>query len=284
MRFLRHVTAWLLASSLAACSSGGVSVPINKDAFTQAFVTRVHKRFPDAETNVRDAGSDDISVDLKWPDGAGFTWYPDNGYQQYRLDPAQLDAIMQRHLDSLSGLRAKKDDKSTPISSTQILPVVKTRDWLDGVEKLTRKNTKDEKALQDNLPLYRPLAGELVVTYVENRDNAMHFVGRAGLVRTGATDVNGLDALARGNFEKRLDSMRVVDEGDHYRLELIQTTRRVSPFHRSPPRQGRHRWRPHHRHSRARHSDDLRKQGSQRHRVHAPSGTPDRTRLSLRPV
>jgi hypothetical protein len=179
MRFLRHVTAWLLASSLAACSSGGVSVPINKDAFTQAFVTRVHKRFPDAETNVRDAGSDDISVDLKWPDGAGFTWYPDNGYQQYRLDPAQLDAIMQRHLDSLSGLRAKKDDKSTPISSTQILPVVKTRDWLDGVEKLTRKNTKREGT--PRLPLYRPLAGELVVTYVENRDNAMHFVGRAGL-------------------------------------------------------------------------------------------------------
>jgi hypothetical protein len=84
-----------------------------------------------------------------------------------------------------------------------------------------RRKTHAQKheARRHGLPLYRPLAGELVVTYVENRDNAMHFVGRAGLcepARLTSTDSSTGARRAPGLHARRR-------EGDHYRLEDTNT-------------------------------------------------------------
>lgn len=220
MRFLRYAMAWLLTAVLVACGSEGASTLLDKDAFVQAFVTHAHERFPDAQVSVRDAGSDEISVGMKWADTAEFAWYPDNAYQQYLRDPAQIDAIVQQHLASLVALREGGGAKDSPIEPARVLPVVKNQGWLDGIEKLTSKNTKDANKLEGSRPLHRPLAGDLLVAYVEDGDSGMRFLLHADLAATGAKDVDALDALARGNLEKRLGEVRVVGHDGRFRLQL----------------------------------------------------------------
>ncbi len=220
MRVLRSAMAWFFLLALVACGGEGNSAPLDKDAFVRAFVERVHERFADARVDVRNPDRDDISVVLTWADAAEFAWYPDNAYQQYLGDPAQLDAILQRHLGSLAALRSDKPGKESSIEPARVLPVVKNKDWFDGVDKLTRKDTKDASALEDSRPLRRPLVDDLYIAYVEDGDSGMRFLSRSDLAALGMVDVDVLDALALANLEKRLGEVRVVGHDGRYRLQL----------------------------------------------------------------
>lgn len=110
----------------------------------------------------------DKQLSLSVGAGKPSTAYLDNAYIEYIRDPGALKTIIEKFSQSLAEWMGSKD----PVNRSQIVPVVKDRNWLADIrEALKQRGAKDP---QDNI--YDELNAELVIVYAEDSPRSIRYL------------------------------------------------------------------------------------------------------------
>ncbi len=136
---------------------------LSPHAFTEAAAAAARAAMPSATVSItgdlrletRSAGGEEIATDLR------------NAYDVYRSAPAHLDGIIHEYIGVLVE-SVRFGENKTPLDRTRIVPVFKSRQWLNGV-----RNGVSPQAPQI---LADPYNDELVITYAEDRPNSIRFL------------------------------------------------------------------------------------------------------------
>ena len=210
----------LAVALLARHPSARERVALDEQGFAHAVLERLQARVPDGRFTLRERDGHP-AIEMRGADGTSGTWFLGNAYQQYNGDPAQLDAIVAHQLKSWSETRAAMSAAAPAraAAAAHVLPVIKTRDWLDATTaQLTSMGTPDKSA--DSVPLHRDLAGDLVLVFAEDDAGSMRYVGRGSLDALRLRDPAALEQRALDNLAARLSELRITGKDGRYRLEL----------------------------------------------------------------
>ena len=200
---------------------GAYADVLDQHAFARAALERLQRAAPDSTFALRERDGAGLAIQRAFPDGSSGTWFLGNAYQQYREDPAQLDAIVAHQLKTWSETRAAVSAAAPARSdaAAHVLPVIKTRDWLTTTSAQLRSMAKPDK-IADSEPLHRDLAGDLLLVFAEDDVNGMRFVSRGELERLQLRDDASLDQRALDNLAARLGELKITGKGGRYRLEF----------------------------------------------------------------
>ncbi|WP_284455681.1 DUF1444 family protein [Alloalcanivorax xenomutans] len=175
-------------------SSGNGNL-LDAKAFAQRYAATVKELLGPAEVRIQSDDTNRFSV--RWDSEAGWEicHFLDNAYDTYRHDPENLDQIIHTYIRSQDQVTQTQDE-------AVVLPVIKTRAWLDASLEQMRQAFPD--ATPDQMPfLIRPLSNdELLITYVEDSGEQMRFVGGEVLEKFGG-DREVLHQLALDNLQRQ---------------------------------------------------------------------------------
>jgi hypothetical protein len=160
---LRIVVVALFA--IVALLPAARAAPLSREAFTQNFVASLQAARPGVEIHtIR-------PLRLKVIDERGgvATANLENAFLEYRLDPADLESIVRRHMAAYASTVASE---RRPIDRARIVPVVKSRRWIADYAALIREQGHGD----DAVAVHDLLNSELVVAYAEDRDETYRFL------------------------------------------------------------------------------------------------------------
>ena len=175
------------------------------EEIARRYAEAARARFPGVRATVELAATPAASrVVLAFPDGGRFDQFLGNVWQRCEAAPDTADAVFGEQFASIERTRGQwaggDDGREAPV-----LPVIKTRAWHDVALAQLRQAGVPEG---DEPLLVRPLAGDLVVGYVEDRPDGMGYLGAAS-ARERGLDGDGLFAHALRNLEGRLPQLRI---------------------------------------------------------------------------
>ena len=117
--------------------------------------------------SVRVAG--ELELLCRTPDGNEFSFYLDNAYKEYRLDPTRKRDIIQRYI---AGTMGTLTGKKAAVDRARIVPVIKDRAWMKEVRQslLARGATNVIEQVFDDYN------DQLVVLYVEDSPKNIRYL------------------------------------------------------------------------------------------------------------
>jgi uncharacterized protein YtpQ (UPF0354 family) len=180
------------------------------DEFTQAAAQRLA-----AEPEVEVLSVDDLALFLR-VGGREVTSELDNFYAMYRSAPDQLPAIWEMLADLLTENVPDRSESDTAVLLERVMPMLKPLALLNEVR-------------AEGLPLlvYRPLVGDLMVTYVVDEGESVAYLNEGHLQRWGVSEdvlwarsLANLRARTRGVRPQRIGSgagsLLLLNGGDGY--------------------------------------------------------------------
>ncbi|MGO0999959.1 hypothetical protein [Lysobacter sp. CA196] len=191
------------------------AAPMDLVTFAERYAAAVRTAWPEARVEIgHGAATADTRVDWHLPDGFKATHFLGNSYLRYLGAPQELDAIF---AEQLAGARAiQRDFVSGPeAANAVILPVLKTRGWHETALQQARSF-----GTESMLPfIVEPLAGDLVLTYVEDTPDSMSFLSPSEAERRGL-DRESLYTQALDNLTRFLPELDVQGGGGRYVARL----------------------------------------------------------------
>lgn len=213
-----------------------VAKPMAVGAFAEHYKKALSRAFPGAVITLRHgADAAGTSLGIEGADGFKGSQYLGNAYDRYRSDPDSLEQVIADHIGSAKD--AQRGFASAGQEDWIILPVVKTRGWLE----VSLQQLQHLQKPGDAQPfVIEPLAGDLLLTYVKDMPSSMSYLTPRELADMGldrsALRAHALDNLARflpqqqfqgghGRYAVRLDrnydaSMVLLFERWRERLQL----------------------------------------------------------------
>ncbi|MEL6447128.1 MAG: DUF1444 domain-containing protein [Pseudomonadota bacterium] len=164
---------------------------LDEQAFTKRYAAMLVSSYEGA--NVEIVGPLEVRVTGVGDENS--TSFLDNAYGAYLSDPAELESILQRFVDSIGEMIA---DEDTTGDIDSLFPVIKDVGYIEQVRELMRKS---EGAGQEApFPLYfEPLNNDLVVMYAFDSEASIRFASGADIEALGiqgkALQVRALDNL-----------------------------------------------------------------------------------------
>lgn len=150
-----------------------------------------------AETFRSEHGDLNVEVvrELELKIGGSFTSMLNNGYNHYRLEPGDFPGIvadvMANALDSIKRSGSVADP-------AQIVPVIKTRSWLEESVSIFRHERPDFPT-----PYHEEYNEELLILYAEDTEHGIRYLNDSELDRAGV-EREGLRDLAVANLARIL--------------------------------------------------------------------------------
>lgn len=196
-------------------------------AFAEAFAAAARTTIPKSTVTV----TGDLSTATRIPGGEVTTSDLHNAFAAYREHPDRLDDIIRKYVGVLAEAVTFHPNS---VDRSRILPVIKSRQWADGVLKMQRAQAGSGESLIE------PLNSELVIAYAEDTPTAIRYLttkddvgDRAKLRPLAQTNLYrslnkiGVAAVADGIFLIKADgtyepSLILVDEiwtGNHIKLD-----------------------------------------------------------------
>lgn len=187
--------------------------PLDLRQFATVYARSVPIHFPGAQPKV-ELGDTAGSSRVFWTDSEGrqANQFLGNAYDSYLGDPASLQAVINSHIRQAVEIWTERDPR-TRLGS--ILPVIKSVGWREQ----SQAQMRAAGAGEDNFALTLPWAGDLVIAYVEDTENAMSYVTPLELGPLGL-DHEALHALALENLTARLGEIRLEGGGGRYAARL----------------------------------------------------------------
>jgi len=184
---------------------------LSREAFTQLYVERARKAFPETQITQKDV----LEVEVVWGEDDTNQCYLDNCYSLYLQGEDALEVI-DLYVYQLQELR---EFSNTSLDRDLIVPVVKDREWVTGAESMAEKGMGFLK---------RELNSELMVVYAEDLPSQLRYLGGADLEGTGVTQEE-LPQLAASNLMRLLpeweihghDGFYMVTAGGTFEASLI---------------------------------------------------------------
>ncbi|MGJ7903634.1 hypothetical protein [Lysobacter sp. 1R34A] len=196
-------------------ASSQQAAPMDLVTFAERYAAAVRTAWPEARVEIgHGAATADTRVDWSLPDGFKATHFLGNSYLRYLGVPQQLETIF---AEQLAGARAIQSDfaSGSEAANTVILPVLKTRGWHETALQQARAF-----GTESMLPfIVEPLAGDLVLTYVEDTPDSMSFLSPSEAERRGL-DRESLYTQALDNLTRFLPELDVQGGGGRYVARL----------------------------------------------------------------
>src|SRR6266568_16689 len=191
-----HIIAALLG--LVGLLHAAAAAPLSREEFTQEFVAALKAARPSAEIRVLRP----LWLQLVEEKGGVANANLENAFLDYRLDPGDLEPIVQRHVAAyVSGISPER----VPIDRSRIVPVVKSRQWVADYAALVKERGFGDEAVA----VHDPLNSELVVAYAEDRDKTYRFLLPADLKKLGLGR-DDLAMFARNNLAQLVPDPELV--------------------------------------------------------------------------
>lgn len=113
----------------------------------------------------------DLELKVKMADGASHSIFLDNAYNQYCNDPAQRDEILETYIHSFLEVTSNRE---APIDPKRIVPVIKDRGWMEGIQETLRERGGNDQ----ELPAYvtDPYNSELAIFYAEDSPKNIRYL------------------------------------------------------------------------------------------------------------
>jgi hypothetical protein len=150
---------------------------LDQDVFMDRWIERMCQLHPQDQVEVvaplhfrtRDAG------------GAWMDHHLDRAYHLYVTEPARLDEILAEFLDSAAEAAALG-----PVVAERLIPVVRSRPQLEQMQaQLASRATASTEAAPSSGPVWRDLAGELVVLLAEDHPQTIRYCDPGNLADLG---------------------------------------------------------------------------------------------------
>lgn len=182
----------------------GLVHPMDLHSFADRYLAALHEAWPEATLNVsHGALAADTRIDWSLPDGFKATHFLGNSYQRYLDAPTTLQAVFADQVASAREMQRSFERADAPSTAT-ILPVLKTRGWHETALQQARSIGAGAR-----IPfIVEPLAGDLVLTYVEDTPDSMSFLSPDEAERRGL-DGEALRAQALSNLSRFLPELDV---------------------------------------------------------------------------
>lgn len=196
-------------------SAKNEGTPMSYRAFAERYAKVLRQGFPGGKVVVKYADSaGQTSVHLQALDGFKSSQFMGNLYARYKQAPLELDALLAEGVAQAEA--ANRSFDSTDIDATRLLPVIKTQDWLAAsTSQLQKARMTDAIARL----LIRPLAGDLLLVYVEDTADAMNYLREDALAQLGL-DFEQLHAKALHNLQGMLPQLELAGGGGRYAARL----------------------------------------------------------------
>ncbi|MGH8080724.1 MAG: hypothetical protein ACREP7_09120 [Lysobacter sp.] len=182
--------------------------PMDLHAFADRYAAAIRQAWPQARLAVsHGALASDARIEWSLPDGFKATHFLGNSYQRYLDASDLLDEVLADQLASARAMQREFEqggsDERAP-NNAVILPVLKTRGW----HEIALQQAKSIGAGGQIPFIVEPLAGDLVLTYVEDTPESMSFLSPAEAQRRGL-DREALHAQALSNLTRFLPELDV---------------------------------------------------------------------------
>lgn len=102
-----------------------------------------------------------------YKEGEEVTHYLDNSYRNYKLDPREINVVIERY----SNASGEVYNKNKEINLNRIVPVIKPRDYLEQLKKLGN-SVKYYKVPE---LIWEPYNEDLIIVYAEDKEESIHF-------------------------------------------------------------------------------------------------------------
>ncbi|QWF16093.1 hypothetical protein [Lysobacter capsici] len=183
---------------------GGPAHPMDLHSFADRYAAALRAAWPEAQLSIaHGALVSDARIDWSLPDGFKATHFLGNSYQRYLDAPDSLEAVFADQIASARDVQ-RGLDRPAALDVATILPVLKTRGWHEIALQQARST-----GAGDRIPfIVEPLAGDLVLTYVEDTPDSMSFLSPADAER-GGLDGEALRAQALSNLSRFLPELNV---------------------------------------------------------------------------
>lgn len=196
--------------------SAAVLPQASLQALAERFVQAATLRIPGIQTRIvlGDSGVG-CRVELLFPDGGTFNQFLGNLWVRYQTAPHEMEASFEEQFANIKQIRANRETGEPAVQGT-ILPVIKTRAW----HEVSVAQFRQTGMAESEAPfVVRPLAGDLVVTYVQDTPASMAFLSQHKADQLGLAG-EALHAHALQNLAAMLPQLDVQGGDGRYAARL----------------------------------------------------------------
>ena len=147
--------------------------------------------------------------------GKEFTYFLYNAYADYKIDPSDLDGIIDNHTKGSLNLFKPKE----PINPSRIVPIIKDNRYLDELLRLNE---------QDTVNLIESYNDELVIVYAEDKEETINYFAKKDFEKLEfATDtlrnyaISNLNSVLPNIEINGNDGLYLIVAGGNYEASLI---------------------------------------------------------------
>ncbi|MDC6361504.1 MULTISPECIES: DUF1444 family protein [Flavobacteriaceae] len=146
--------------------SGCSSQPkfLNEAQYTKKYFKIISKKYPEVIYEIKEP----LVLKASYGKGKSVTHYLDNSYREYKLDPNDLDDIIEKYTNASAGVYTK----SKEIDINRIVPVIKPSDYFEQLKTLGNSTYEDFKVPE---LIWEPYNEDLIIVYAEDRDNNINY-------------------------------------------------------------------------------------------------------------
>jgi hypothetical protein len=195
-------------------SKPGAPALLSVHDYAERYAGTVQVAYPDAVVTVEHAANA-AQTRVHWvaEDGFKASQFMGNAYARYVQQPQDIENLQARQLEEARSVQSAFDAPALGLDC--ILPVIKTTEW--GATTATQLNAAG--VAEESRPLSWPLAGDLLLTCVEDMPDTMSYVTPARL-KTLGLDEDALRSLALENLSRMLSRLEVKGGGGRYAARL----------------------------------------------------------------
>lgn len=215
----------LFGARAAQPAPAALAHPLDLHAFTERYAQALRAIWPQAQLRIgHGAQLADTRIDWSLPDGFAETCHVGHSYRRYLATPAALEQVLAEQVAAArESQRRHVRDAEAALGEAAlgeaahggaghdgaILPVLKTLGWRELAQQQARSIGGGARVAL----MIEPLAGDLVLTYVEDRPDSMDYLSPAEAERRGL-DRERLRECALRNLRRFLPELQVQEQED----------------------------------------------------------------------
>ena len=155
-----------LAQIIPLCSGCSNSTVMEPKKFTDEYADHLRQLAPAAKVEI----VKDLELKVAPPGRSDFTVFLDNAYNEYKQNPQLKEDVIKKF--AASALETIDYHKSNPLDRTNIVAIVKDRQWLED----TRQTLITRGAKEFPETVHEDLNSDLIILYAEDTEKNMRYV------------------------------------------------------------------------------------------------------------
>ncbi|MDR3286006.1 MAG: DUF1444 family protein [Prevotellaceae bacterium] len=197
MIIMKHLFKILLVLMTLNCCTSKTKI-LTKTEFTLIYFDSLKLRLPEVDFKI----ISDLTITSSF-DEKEFKHILDNAYQEYKLQTSSINAIITNHINASSELYLDKKN----IKVERIVPVIKSKDYLDKVNQLTEQ--------QESNIVYEKYNDQLIIVYCEDTEYGISYFDKDHFQQLGI-NTDTLLAFSISNLKRLLPDIQSIGENGNF--------------------------------------------------------------------